>query len=102
VVSYTAGIIQIEVAQKIYGLNGNELHDEELGNLNISSGIVSLVEPSSLQRVRNVTLLREIRSAQRILRSGYKQNHKYNQRIALKWTVRYWDVKYIELFHNQV
>ena len=75
-VSYTAGIIQFEVAQKIFGLKGNELHDEELGNLDISSGIVSLVEPSSLQGIRNVTLLREIRIAQRILRSGYKQNHK--------------------------
>lgn len=62
-VSYTGGIIQIEVAQKMFGIKGNELHDEKLGNLNISSSTVSLVEPSSLQRIRNVTLLREIRSS---------------------------------------
>jgi len=34
---------------------GNELQDEELDNLNISSGFVSLVEPSSLKRIRHVT-----------------------------------------------
>lgn len=61
-VCYTARIIQIEVAQKIFGLKGNELHGEELGNLSISSGIVSLVEPSSLQRTRNVNLMIETRS----------------------------------------
>jgi hypothetical protein len=63
VVSSTAGIIQTEMAQKIFGLKGNELHDEELCNLNIPSGIVRLVKPSSLQRIRNVTLLNEIRRA---------------------------------------
>jgi len=63
VVSSTAGIIQTEIAQKIFGLNGNELHDEELCNLSILSGIVRLVKPSSLQRIRNVTLLSEIRRA---------------------------------------
>ena len=62
-VSYTAGIIQIVFAQRIFGLNGNELHNEELGNLNISPVIVSLVESSNLQWIRNVTLLRELRVA---------------------------------------
>jgi len=70
--------------------------------LNIASSFVSLVEPSILQMIRKVTLLREIRSVQIILRSGYKKNHKHIRRIALKWTLRYWDVKYNELFHNQV
>ena len=41
-------IIQIAVAQKILGFKMVEVHNEELGNFNNSSGIVSLVEPTSL------------------------------------------------------